>query len=810
MKSGFEGKGQMKYKNAAHSAGIFAVITVVIKLSEFMRDIVTAHSYGASTASDAYFYAYQIPFLFIALIGGLGGPFYNATINVFSQLITSRTRRPVKEVQRILNSFITVSGAGFVILGGLIFLLSDFLTKIFMPAATPELQNYTAMQLKIMSPIILFSGITGISCGIFSIYNKYLFSLLGPLVSNIVFILTVLIFKGDQLGIALACGALAGAVCQFIFLSISLLTLGFVYKPVFNVSEKKLDRLAELVFPSIITVAVGQAFIFVDMFFTSGLTAGAWSAICYASRIYLMLAGIILTSLLLPLSPTFSSAVAKKNWGDLKYHFYKVLNFLWFAAIPVTAYTAVCAQDIIRLFYQGGQFDQQDVTMTAHALVFLVLAIIPLVARDALTRIFYAFKDTKTPFVITIVSIGLKALFNFLFTGILNLGIHGIVISTALVITIDAIILANLLKNKVNLEYGRFMIQVKDMTFASLLMSLVIFGLNYGLGFILPDTPFTITIKLTILALSGFSIYYLLNVNSKTYAANTIHEFLKAGFHKKSALLFYKLLGGINQEIENAKAVIVAPKKDYESLYNELVTEKTKTDELIGNILPEQVATDLIKKGKFEPVQYKCATVMFTDFEGFTKISKILNSDELVQELDACFKVFDRITEKYKLEKIKTIGDSYMCVGGIPVASKVHAINAVLAANEFLIYIEKMRNQKEEQNKPYFNIRVGINSGEVVAGIVGDKKSSYDVWGDTVNIASRMETCGEPGKINISESTYNLIKDLFVCTSRGEIEVKNAGKTPMYFVENIKEEYAMFNDKWYPNDKFHEYCQNLP
>lgn len=210
--------------------------------------------------------------------------------------------------------------------------------------------------------------------------------------------------------------------------------------------------------------------------------------------------------------------------------------------------------------------------------------------------------------------------------------------------------------------------------------------------------------------------------------------------------------------------------------------EKQRSDQLLRNILPEETAKELKEHGKVTSHRFDSVTVLFTDFVGFTKYSEGLSPEALVETVDFYFSKFDEIIEQYGLEKIKTIGDAYMCVGGLPFEIEDHAKKIVKAAIEIVTFVEEISdNQQTERN---FSIRVGIHTGSVVAGVVGSKKFAYDVWGDTVNIAARMETNSEEGKINISASTHNLIQDEFECEYRGEIDVKNKGMMKMYFVKN--------------------------
>ena len=214
--------------------------------------------------------------------------------------------------------------------------------------------------------------------------------------------------------------------------------------------------------------------------------------------------------------------------------------------------------------------------------------------------------------------------------------------------------------------------------------------------------------------------------------------------------------------------------------------EREKSDELLLNILPAETAHELKEKGSSDARQFDMVTVLFTDFKGFTMIAEKLSPAELVAEIDFCFKEFDRIISKYGVEKIKTIGDAFMCAGGLPIANKTNPIDVVKAAIEIQQFMQNLKNSRIINNELFFEARLGIHTGPVVAGIVGIKKFAYDIWGDTVNIASRMESSGEVGKINISQFTYEMVKDQFECRYRGKVQAKGKGEIDMYFVEALK------------------------
>lgn len=234
----------------------------------------------------------------------------------------------------------------------------------------------------------------------------------------------------------------------------------------------------------------------------------------------------------------------------------------------------------------------------------------------------------------------------------------------------------------------------------------------------------------------------------------------------------------LESEVSLRTAEVVKQKQEIEQQNIELSIEKKKSDDLLLNILPEEIADELKLNGEIKAKQFEEVSVLFTDFVNFTGVSSRLSPKELVSQIHEYFVAFDAIMEKNQLEKIKTIGDAYLAVCGLPQITENHAIKTVQAAIEINKFVQ---NKLKEGG--LFDIRIGINTGSVVAGIVGVKKFAYDIWGDTVNTAARMEQNSEAGKINISGSTYLKIKDHFTCTHRGMINAKNKGEIDMYFVE---------------------------
>ena len=214
----------------------------------------------------------------------------------------------------------------------------------------------------------------------------------------------------------------------------------------------------------------------------------------------------------------------------------------------------------------------------------------------------------------------------------------------------------------------------------------------------------------------------------------------------------------------------------------EVERERRLAEELLCNILPETVARDLRVNGSVDPMYFEDVTIVFTDFVGFTLSTEKLAAEKLVQSLHEYFTEYDRIISRYGLEKLKTIGDSYMFAGGLPLRSSSHPVDAVLAAFELVAATEKLANLGSRTG---WKLRIGVHTGPVIAGVVGIRKFAFDVWGDSVNFSSRMESSGAPNRINISASTYSRIKDFFSCEPRGKVKIKDGRKVEMYFVNGV-------------------------
>ena len=237
--------------------------------------------------------------------------------------------------------------------------------------------------------------------------------------------------------------------------------------------------------------------------------------------------------------------------------------------------------------------------------------------------------------------------------------------------------------------------------------------------------------------------------------------------------------------------------------------ERAKADDLLLNILPREIADELKTTGHSRPRSFASASVLFTDFVGFTQISEKLTPADLVKELDRCFSFFDAVVSRHRLEKIKTIGDSYMAAGGIPEANHTHLLDCILAALEIRTFMEQLKDSRETGGGEYWQLRIGINTGPLVAGIVGSSKFIYDCWGDSVNTASRMESSGAAGRINLSAGSHAEAKYFFECEDRGMVQAKRKGELEMFFVNRLKPRFSANSEGTRPNELFQQYYEKI-
>lgn len=240
---------------------------------------------------------------------------------------------------------------------------------------------------------------------------------------------------------------------------------------------------------------------------------------------------------------------------------------------------------------------------------------------------------------------------------------------------------------------------------------------------------------------------------------------------------------------------------EVEEARQSLARAKENADRLLLNVLPASIAEELETTGRVEPRHFPSATILFADFQGFTRFAEKLSPRRLIDDLDAYFSAFDDIVARRGLEKLKTVGDAYMCVGGLPRENSQHPLDACLAALEMLDAMARANARRQAIGLEPWGLRIGVHTGSVMAGVVGKMKFTYDIWGDAVNVAARMEEAGEPGRVNVSESTWRRVESFFEGTARGRIKTKNKREMDMFFLDRLKPGFARDPEGRTPNEK---------
>lgn len=524
-----------KSPSVLKAAWIIAVVTIVSKLIGFVRDIIIANYYGAAMVSDAYYYAYQIPSLSLILLGGVGGPFHSATVAIFSKLIPNLQEKPSEYVNKLYSTFMTATIIFFLALSAIMFIFPRQIMGLIISGGSPDMINLAATHLKIMTPLLVIGGIVGIYYGILIIYRQFMLPNLSPIIMSLAIIGVVIAAPSDQKGYALAWATTIGAILQLIIQYPNIRKLGYKLKPNFAFTNNpEFKEICELLFPAVLSSTVGQIHIYVDMFFTSSISEGAWTAIGYANRVFQFPVGILVTAFLVPLFPIFAKLVADKDYNGIKNYFNKGVGVLFFGAIPIIIGILVVGMDAVRLVFERGLFDEKATFMVTEALWFLSVSIIPYVFRDSITRVYYSFNDSKTPFVVAFSSIVLKLVLNYVLISKMHFGIGGITLSTSLVTLFNACVLGMFITKKMDMDYKSLFINLLKMVVAGVITG----GICYLCAFEfdkfvhLAKVPFEI-IKITFIAVVCIIIYIPLNLLFKMEYAGELFNRLSAKLVRK-------------------------------------------------------------------------------------------------------------------------------------------------------------------------------------------------------------------------------------------------------------------------------------
>lgn len=535
-----EAVDERKTPSLLKAAWLIAVVTIVSKLIGFIRDVVIANCYGASTVSDAYFYAYQLPALAIVLLGGVGGPFHSATVAVFSKIIPSLKEKANSEVNNLFNTFLTATFIFFMIFALFCFIFSDQIMRFIISGNNTELISLASMHLKIMSPVLVVGGIVGIYYGILISYREFLLPNISPILMSLVIILMITLVKHDSTGAVLAWATTIGAMFQFVYQLPKIRQLGFRLRPNFDFSNIHFKQICELLFPAILSSTIGQIYIYVDMFFASSLKPGAWTAIGYSNRVFQFPVGILVTAFLVPLFPIFSKLVGQEDFNSIRRYFNKGVGVLFFAAFPIIISIWILGYDGIKLIFERGAFDDKAAFMVTQALWYLAFSMLPYVFRDSITRVYYSFNDSATPFLTALFSIILKFFLNWLLVAKLAIGngVGGITLSTSLVTLFNAIVLGILISKKIKLDYKSLFKNFGKMLIAGVitLVLCLLIAAWYDKVLIGLNPKLFETSKIIIIGLICFALYVALNLAFKMDYAIELKERLIGKIKQKLGL----------------------------------------------------------------------------------------------------------------------------------------------------------------------------------------------------------------------------------------------------------------------------------
>jgi putative peptidoglycan lipid II flippase len=483
-----------KSQGLLKTAGIMAGLLLLSKLAGFARDVMIAQTYGFSLITDAYFAAFQLPQFSLILLGGLGGPFHTATVSIFTQLLEKNpngTLMPSLKAKELASTLTTLTGLVFALLSVVVyFTATPIMGFILGSEAKPELVAMSAQQLQVMSPIILIGGLVGFLYGALNMLHVYVWPALSPVVMSVVMMAGLWIWGAEESGLMLAWASLLGAILQWLLQVPEFLGKGFSFMPrLKDWRSPEAQQWYVLLWPAVLGSTMGQLMIYVDMFFTGYLPEGAWSAVVFSNRLIQLPLGVLQTALLVPLFPRLVTLVNEKNESGLASLLVKGIGGLWFLAFPMMLILGLSPLPFIQTLFGYGNFEQSDASLLGLAIAWQSLQIIPYFARDTMTRVFYAYQDSKTPMLVGLVAIALKALLNYLFIIHLNMGVAGITSSITMITLFNLIVLSFLLKRQhfTSLPVLPLFVSLVKLTLASLPMVGMLWVSRWTLPF-LPDS----------------------------------------------------------------------------------------------------------------------------------------------------------------------------------------------------------------------------------------------------------------------------------------------------------------------------------
>ncbi len=496
-------------QSLSRTFSVVALLSVFSKVIGLVRDVVVAASYGTSVLADAYNYAYLFTGNILILFGGLGGPFHSATVTT---LAPKRSSAEAGALVAQISIFTTIALA---FAGILVFLFAPQIMQIVAgnygndETARLKFFSETIMQLRIMSPLILLSGLIGITYGVLNVYNRVFWPSLSPAIASIAIIAAILIAHNPESSLPVAVGTLIGAFGQLFAQMPGMFSAGLNYRFSLRAVEGA-SNYFKVLWPALISTSIGQLIIYVDSFFCSNIGEGAWTAIANANRLVQLPLGVLITAMLVPILPRFTEMAANEKHEDLKAEFRRAISFLWFLALPLSAILLALPEPIIRLLFQRGAFNAQSTYLVTTALIYLVPSIIFYMARDLITRVYFAFQDSKTPFYVAMAAIFVKAFLDWLFVMAIPMGVAGISIATSLITVFNLILLAYFLRPKLGLMGFRSLL--KPVCIMVLASAITYFCAKYGFAlmqqYFASMSLIALTVKIFIAATIGSAFYF--------------------------------------------------------------------------------------------------------------------------------------------------------------------------------------------------------------------------------------------------------------------------------------------------------------
>ncbi|MDX2085188.1 MAG: murein biosynthesis integral membrane protein MurJ [Candidatus Melainabacteria bacterium] len=530
------------------AAGLIAVATLLSKLLGLIRDWMIFNAYGASLVTDAYFAAFQIPSFALILLGGLGGPFHTATVSVLTHLLTTRqSAEPAAGEQaevlarRIAATLLTLTGLVFALLSLLLGLMAEPLMALILGnTADPQLLERSAEMLRVMSPVFLLGGLMGIFFGVLNVYQVFLWPSLSPAAQSLCMIAGLLLWGGDSTGMLLAWTTLGGAIAQLLVQLPDYLRRGYGLRPSLSAWKlPELRRIGEMLFPATVGTTIGQATVYVDMFFAAMLPVGAWSAVVLSNRLIQFPLGVLQTALLVPIFPRFTRHAAAGDHHALGEDFRRGVSGLWLISIPMLVILLLETERIVRLTFQHGAFNPAATRVVTDAIVFQAFQIVPYFARDSLTRVFYAFQDTRTPLLVGLVAIGLKALLNWWWVvETPGFGVGGITLSITVITAVNMVFLAVLSRRYTHtLHFKSLLVTLFKLLMAGGAMYLAVYAMEVPLLHLLGETSPWLRDGVLLLASSvcGLGVYALAVWILRLPEVSWLQERLLQRFQKKAS-----------------------------------------------------------------------------------------------------------------------------------------------------------------------------------------------------------------------------------------------------------------------------------